>query len=255
MTPLDTTFSYPLVALEQTTSTNAYLQHLCGTPAAQPAEYTTVTARYQTAGKGQRGNSWEAEAGKNLLFSFLLYPRFMEARAQFALSQIVCLAVQQELSTHIAGVTVKWPNDIYCGERKIGGMLIENELQGHHIDRSVVGIGLNVNQTRFLSDAPNPVSLWQLTGRVYDCRALLAGIMRRVAARYEALRGGTLTVAGLSTLYARVLFRREGFHPYKDAAGLFQARLSQVEPDGRLVLQDTAGKLRSYLFKEVQHVL
>ncbi len=255
MTPLDTTFPYPLVALEQTSSTNAYLQRLCSTPAVEPAEYTTVTARYQTAGKGQRGNSWEAEAGRNLLFSFLLYPRFMEARAQFALSQIVSLAVQQELSTYIADVTVKWPNDIYCGQRKICGMLIENELQGRRIDRSVVGIGLNVNQTRFMSDAPNPVSLRQLTGRVYDCGALLAGILHRVAARYEALRGGTLTIAELSTLYARVLFRREGFHPYRDAAGLFQARLSRIEPDGRLVLQDTAGKLRSYLFKEVRNVL
>ncbi|MCD8309866.1 MAG: biotin--[acetyl-CoA-carboxylase] ligase [Prevotellaceae bacterium] len=252
-----TPFPYPLITLEETDSTNAFLQQLCDTAAVEPAEYTTVTTRYQSAGKGQRGNSWESEAGKNLLFSFLLYPRFMEARAQFALSQIVCLAVQEELSPLVddVAVTVKWPNDIYCGERKICGMLIENDLRGHLLHRTVVGIGLNVNQTTFLSDAPNPVSLYRLTGHTHELQPLLTGILQRVKARYEALRQGTLAVEALSALYARTLFRREGFHSYRDAGGLFQARLVGVEPDGRLRLQDAGGRLRLYLFKEVQYVL
>ena len=233
MKPCPDTFPFPLVALDETASTNQYLSQLCNQLQESVAELTTVTAEFQTAGKGQRGNTWEAEEGKNLLFSFVLYPSFLEARRQFILSQIVSLAIKEELSRWSDEITIKWPNDIYWKDKKICGILIENDLSGHHIRRSIAGIGININQEVFNSDAPNPVSLKQITGKEH-------------LAVYSD---------EISTRYARSLFRRRGLHPYEDANGKFLARLLRVEQDGRFVLEDEGGSEREYLFKEVQYIL
>ena len=248
---------FPIIELEETDSTNRYLSDLCDNAPSAPAEYTTVTARFQTSGKGQRGNSWESEAGQNLLFSTVLYPCFLEARRQFVLSQAVALSVKEELDTYTEGISIKWPNDIYRHEKKICGMLIENVLEGSRIGRCVIGIGLNLNQTVFHSPAPNPVSLKQITGYDYDAHAILDGILRRLQTHYEALRCDMegRYAAWVARSYADALFRREGLHLYEDAGGRFLARLADVEPDGRFVLQDETGRLRKYLFKEVRYIL
>lgn len=242
------------IALQETDSTNNHLSALC--EVGNVPELTTVTAEYQTAGKGQRGNSWESAAGANLLFSTVLYPRFLAARQQFVLSQLVSLSIKETLEACVGEVSIKWPNDIYCGERKICGILIENDLQGSQIGRCIVGVGLNVNQERFLSDAPNPVSLRQLTAREHDRYALLDDILQRLEQGYRQLVADTPSaVASLASRYAASLFRRTGFHRYADAQGPFLARVAGVEPDGRFLLEDESGRLRSYLFKEVQYLL
>lgn len=243
------------VALQQTDSTNRYLTDLCDGGGVE--EFTTVSAEFQTAGKGQRGNSWEAEAGANLLFSTLFYPRFLAARRQFLLSQLVSLSIKEVLDAYTADISIKWPNDIYWQERKICGILIENDLQGATIGRCIVGVGLNVNQERFLSDAPNPVSLRQITGRLHDRDTLLTDVVVRMQCHYRRLRDDAsgAYAAALADRYAAALFRREGFHRYVDADGSFKARLVGVEPDGRFCLEDRSGRLRRYLFKEVQYLL
>lgn len=257
MQPSAITPGFPLVELTQTDSTNRYLTQWCDDRRGQVPELTTVRADYQTAGKGQRGNSWESAPGCNLLFSFVLYPTFLEARRQFALSQLVSLAIKEELDGLTDSISIKWPNDIYWRDRKICGILIEHDLDGTHIGRSVAGIGLNVNQETFESDAPNPVSLLQITHTRHDLHALLCGIMDRVARYYDTLRRDTpeAWTRHVGQRYADALFRREGFHPYADAQGTFQARLLHVADDGRLTLQDDGGQLRSYLFKEVQFIV
>lgn len=249
--------TFPLINIDETDSTNHYLDQLCRNESARPAEYTTVTAQFQTAGKGQRGNSWESEGGKNLLFSYVLYPTFVEARHQFVLSQIASLAVKEELDQWTDGVSIKWPNDVYRDDCKICGMLLENDLCGAYIGRHIAGIGVNINQDTFRSNAPNPVSLKQITGREYDRSAILEGILQRVRDFYEQLRldADGRFQAALAERYAAALYRREGFHPYHDAEGDFMARLVCVEPDGRFVLEDEAGRVRKYLFKEVQYIL
>ena len=236
MKPCPDTFPFPLVALDETASTNQYLSQLCNQLQESVAELTTVTAEFQTAGKGQRGNTWEAEEGKNLLFSFVLYPSFLEARRQFILSQIVSLAIKEELSRWSDEITIKWPNDIYWKDKKICGILIENDLSGHHIRRSIAGIGININQDRY---------------------EILAHILRRVQIYYNSLQMEDFAVYSdeISTRYARSLFRRRGLHPYEDANGKFLARLLRVEQDGRFVLEDEGGSEREYLFKEVQYIL
>lgn len=257
MKPTPEIFPYPLIALEETDSTNRYLCQLCQNLQENVAPLTTVSAEYQTAGKGQRGNSWEAEAGKNLLFSLVLFPTGVEARRQFLLSQIVSLAIKEELSQWSEEISIKWPNDIYWQEKKICGILIENDLCGAYIGRCICGIGLNVNQEQFHSNAPNPVSLKQITGKEHNRHELLAEILNRISAYYEKLTSKNCLdfSAEIQVRYARSLFRRRGYHPYRDANGKFMARLLRVEPDGRFVLEDEYGKERTYLFKEVQYLI
>lgn len=248
-------YSFPLIDLKETDSTNRYLTQLCNQE--QVAEYTTVRADYQTAGKGQRGNTWESERGRNLMFSFVLYPTFLKASRQFLLSQLTALAVQETLDPWTEDIRIKWPNDIYWKEKKICGMLIENELSANSIARSIVGIGLNINQDDFRSDAPNPISLKQITGQEHDRTEILNGIMTRVKHYYQELQGpdSGKIASDIAQAYHQALFRREGWHPYEDVSGRFMARLLRVEEDGRYVLRDEAGKERGYLFKEVQYIL
>ena len=248
-------YSFPLIDLKETDSTNRYLTQLCNQE--QVAEYTIVRADYQTAGKGQRGNTWESERGRNLMFSFVLYPTFLKASRQFLLSQLTALAVQETLDSWTEDIRIKWPNDIYWKEKKICGMLIENELSANGIARSIVGIGLNINQDDFRSDAPNPISLKQITGQEHDRTEILNGIMTRVKHYYQELQGpdSGKIASDITQAYHQALFRREGWHPYEDVSGRFMARLLRVEEDGRYVLRDEAGKERGYLFKEVQYIL
>ena len=119
-------FPVPLIILPETDSTNNYLTQLCNEQQSAVREFTTVIAERQTAGKGQRGNSWESEDCRNITFSFVLYPTFIEARRQFILSQIVSLSIKEELDQWTEGISIKWPNDIYWNEKKICGILIEN---------------------------------------------------------------------------------------------------------------------------------
>lgn len=257
MTVLPENFPYPLMALAKTDSTNRYLNDWCNGHPDAVEELTTVCAEYQTAGKGQRGNSWEAADGKNLLFSFVLYPAFLEAGQQFILSQVISLGIKEALDNLVEGISIKWPNDIYWREKKICGILIENDLQGRYLNRSIAGVGLNVNQEVFHSDAPNPVSLKQITGQDYDRYELLADILTRIHDYYVRLRteNPVRFRPDISVRYAEALFRRDGWHLYTDSHGTFRARIVCVESDGRFVLEDEEKNLRHYLFKEVQYVV
>ena len=239
------------IFLSETNSTNSYLDELCNKTSV--AELTSVYTDFQTAGRGQRGNSWESEAGANLLFSFVLYPDFLEARKQFLLSQITALALQELLSQYTDEIRIKWPNDIYWKDKKICGTLIENDLNGVHISRSISGTGVNLNQESFLSDAPNPVSLFQITGRRYDRKEILCDFMERVAQYYTLLKDGETEL--IASRYQAVLYRKEGFHAYKDKDGSFRARICGIEPSGALILEDESGKRREYMFKEVSFEL
>ena len=234
MKPCPETFPYPLIVLDETDSTNRYISQLCNNPQKAVAELTTVSAEFQTAGKGQRGNSWEAEKEKNLLFSFVLYPTFLEARCQFILSQIISLSIKEELDRWSDEITIKWPNDIYWRDKKICGILIENDLSGHFIGRCISGVGININQKEFHSDAPNPVSLKQITGKEHNRHEILAHILKRVQIYYNGLQTEERNTyaAEISARYARALFRRRGFHLYEDANGKFSARLLRARERG-----------------------
>jgi BirA family transcriptional regulator, biotin operon repressor / biotin---[acetyl-CoA-carboxylase] ligase len=183
MMPFPDIFPVPLIHINETNSTNNYLQSLCSKQKME--ELTVVVADFQTSGRGQRGNSWESDPGKNLLFSTVIFPEFLEARRQFLISQVISLAIKEELDTYTTDISIKWPNDIYWKEKKICGMLIENDLMGRNISQSIAGIGININQEIFHSSAPNPVSLVQITGKEHDLFEILKNIMLRIQSYYS----------------------------------------------------------------------
>ena len=232
---------FNIIHIDETDSTNRWLKaHGEGT--------MVVVADYQTAGKGCGTNSWESERGKNLTFSVMLHPVEIPASGQFRISEAVSVALCTTLEAYIYNkVEIKWPNDIYVGDQKICGILIENRLQGTTIMDSIVGIGLNVNQQTFRSDAPNPVSMYQLVGHEMDRTALLDAFLKALD---EAMDSETV-----GTDYRSRLYRRDGFYDYRDGQGDFQAKLLNVLDDGRLVLLDTEGTARLYAFKEVQYII
>jgi BirA family biotin operon repressor/biotin-[acetyl-CoA-carboxylase] ligase len=205
-------------------------------------------AEYQTAGKGCGANSWESERGKNLTFSMLIHPEEVPANEQFWITQVASVAMCETLKQYgCEEVSIKWPNDIYVGDRKICGMLIENRLQGSMIKDCIIGIGLNVNQRTFKSDAPNPVSLYQLLGQETDLEELLKAFLDAFDTAY---RSKTTCFT-----YKEMLFRKGKDSLYEDKNSRFTATLTDVLPDGRLLLVDKQGQERLYAFKEVQFII
>lgn len=243
--------------LQTVHSTNSYLKELNGGDASFNMEL--ATAEFQTAGRGQKGNSWESDEGANLLFSILLHPTYVQASKQFCISQAIALAVVDALKeiVHDPSIaepfTVKWPNDIYWGSKKIAGILIENELYGSTIKDCIIGVGLNVNQQLFKSDAPNPISLYNILGVEVDREELLNTVIRNFIRNIIMIE--SKQTAQLHNSYMQTLFRKEGFHKYRDEDGKFMAAIHSVRDDGRLILLDANGKERVYEFKEVAIVL
>lgn len=246
-----------IVKLQEVDSTNRYLsQHSDEFP-----ELSAVIAGSQTAGRGQRGNSWESEPGLNATLSIIVHPaQWVKPSEQFVISQVVAVALVETLRMYMPELTpeiaVKWPNDIYVGDRKICGILIENVIQGGSLVRSIIGIGLNVNQQAFLSDAPNPVSMAMLTGKTYDVELVARSVCDSVE---RFLRGycNPPRHARLRSRYFSMLWRSSGYHPYMDAATgqRFDGRISNIASDGRITLTDRYGTPRTYAFKEVRAVL
>lgn len=233
--------------LKETESTNNHLRRLLDKE--QLPEGSLVVTDFQTAGKGQVGNSWESEAGMNLMFSLLLYPDFIPANRQFLISQIASLSVKETLDAYTDFIQVKWPNDIYWKDRKICGMLIENDLSGQLLYCSIIGIGLNLNQSLFRSNAPNPISLTQITGKKYDREEVLNRFLRIFFQYYCLLLQEK--EEEVRTAYMQALYHGEGYHRYRDGQGQFEARIQAIEPTGHLILQLRDGEQRRYAFKEV----
>lgn len=204
----------------------------------------------QTQGRGQVGNCWESESGMNISMTVVFRPQELPARQQFALSMVVALGTCDCISRHVAGCSVKWPNDIYVGDQKISGILIEHTIMGACVGTSLCGIGVNVNQSHFLSDAPNPVSLLQLTGREMPLFEVLTELLDCIGKRYEYVHD----YAVLERDFLKVLYRCEGIHDWEDEQGIFRASISGVNEYGQLVLLDAVGTERVYGFKEVRYL-
>ena len=248
-----------IVELDTVDSTSNYLAHL----SAEGAPHgTVVTTHSQTAGRGQRGNTWEAEPGMNITMSMLLRAPWLPAVAparQFALSEHVALAVAsviRPLLPRPEELAVKWPNDIYIGDRKIAGILLECAITTDGISRMVAGVGLNVNQTRFVSDAPNPISLAMITGRTYPLRPLLTEMAEAIM-RFPALSEEEYPFPDTHRSYMATLWRREGLHGYRDkeTGEEFEAAIEGVMPDGHLQLRHPDGRLTLHPFRTLTALL
>ena len=239
-----------IIQLQEVDSTNNYLRAL--QQKEEQEEGTVVAAYEQSAGRGQRGNTWEAEAGKNLTFSMIFHPQELIASDQFIISQLVSTAIKEVLDHYIPDVSIKWPNDIYYQDKKIGGILIENDLSGYEVFQTIIGIGINVNQDLFLSNAPNPVSMFQITGKEYDLEKLLNEFASQIYINYLDMLDGA--EHEIKEVYKNSLYRSKGMHAYEDENGTFLAEIVKTESTGHLVLRDSEGIIRRYAFKEVRFV-
>lgn len=251
--------------IKQTNSTSTLLRERYSDD--MPNLYV-IRTDYQTSGRGQAGNGWESEAGKNLLFSILLRCQSLSAGEQFSLTMLMSVTMIELLSRYLPTdrLSIKWPNDVYYGDRKVCGILVENTLMGGLVDHSIVGIGLNVNQLEFHSDAPNPVSMRQITGEIYDVAGLLDEYLKILECRLPMLSDSTL-----KSLYLACLYRRKGFYPYierevnttptsialvsEHSFGSFLAEFVGVTPSGELLLRTQSGEIKSYHFKQIRYII
>ena len=264
---LDDSPWFRMVELDEVTSTNDFLKAY--RPVGPERRITLVTAEYQTAGRGAGQNRWESRRGENLVFSLMVHPRHIPADRVFVMSEIMVLAIRDALDfqfparpegglAELSGarnsnfqLKIKWPNDIYWGDKKICGILIENELQGGRIERCVMGVGINVNQTEFESNAPNPVSLAQILGHEVERRFVLEQVVEYFDRYYRWTEEGRQDEP--HRMYLSHLYRRDQQHRFADANGEFLGTIVDVEPDGHLIIVDETGKNRRYAFKEVEH--
>ena len=236
---------YRHIHIEETTSTNLIARDM----ETEDDETVVITTDFQTDGKGQGSNKWESEKGKNLLFSIITPTLSIESRKQFLISMAMANAIYDVLVDNgIKGVSIKWPNDIYAGNYKISGTLIENRLAGCVIRRSIIGVGLNVNQSVFISDAPNPTSMTNLTGKQYDLHCIMDGIIHNFK-RMTYMASSAPDI--LKIMYMERMYRKDGMHRYYDRNGSFLASSEGVTDSGCLMLKDESGNIRQYGFKEV----
>jgi BirA family biotin operon repressor/biotin-[acetyl-CoA-carboxylase] ligase len=214
------------------------------------AEGAVVVCREQTAGRGQRDNRWESAPGMNLTMSLILRPVDMATDKLFFLSKVFSLAVVKSLNHYNIDASIKWPNDIYVGTRKIAGILIEHSFCGNNLVFSVIGLGLNVNQTLFPSMDILPASMALETGKnSYDLNEILSSVLANFSALYES--SGDVAGSG----YMEKLYRRKGYFPYMTKDGnTLTAKICDVADSGELILKDKNGKLHSFLFKEIKYI-
>jgi len=240
-----------LLTLKEVNSTNDFLKNLLSNSKPLP-EGTVIMAETQFAGRGQQQNKWHSEPGKNLTFSILLNPSFLPLEEQFDLTRAISLGVTDALEPLLGEqLKIKWPNDIYYDDKKLGGMLIENLIQGNHIKSAIIGIGLNINQEKFPDDAGNATSLKQILQKDYDLRRLLADICSHIESWYLNLLAGkkeTVRIAYLDRLYAMNeprLFKAEG--------EVFEGVIKSVRNNGLLVV-NTNNHEREFSLKEIEFI-
>ena len=217
-------------------------------------EGDVVWADFQTAGRGQRGHEWHSRKGENLTFSAVLEPTFLPIPNQFSVSEVVALSLVDMLADYAIEAKIKWTNDIYVGDRKLVGILIEHSLAPKTLRRTIAGIGINVNQTEFDPSIPNPVSMAQLLGRELDAEEVLECFLTHLQRNYEVLREGGAEV--LHSRYNSLLYRLNEYHTYALPSGeKFKAAIRGTEPSGALKLEDETKKIKDYLFKEVEFII
>lgn len=248
--------AFRILRFQTLPSTNGWaLEHL-----GELDNLSVVRADCQTDGRGQRGNRWLSAPGENLTFSVVLRQdglpglaqKGLPARDQMRLTALASVALRETMCGLDIPARIKWPNDIYAGDRKLAGMLIENRLEGGRIAASVIGIGLNVNQTAFPGELMNPTSMQRLSGHPFDCDAVLEAFLERFSAWLPHLCSD-----GLWEAYSSDLWGLGERRQWSDCASgeTFSGTLTGVSPDGRLRVTADDGTLRTFAFKEIGYIL
>jgi BirA family biotin operon repressor/biotin-[acetyl-CoA-carboxylase] ligase len=238
-----------LVSLKEVDSTNTFLKNILSNSKPVP-DGTVIMAETQYAGRGQRENMWHAEPGKNLTFSLLLKPGFLSAQQQFDLTRAVSLGVYDALYPLLRdSLKIKWPNDIYYGDKKLGGMLIENILHGSQIKSAIIGIGLNVNQENFPDNAVNATSIKNILQRDYELKNILAEICNNIEAYYLHLKAGRFE--HVRNIYLSRLYWLNEQRQFKSNGQVFDGVIKNVKDNGLLVIDQNGGE-QVYNLKEIE---
>lgn len=218
---------------------------------------SVIAAENQTAGKGQRGNTWESESGRNLTFSAVIKftgEHRLNISEQFILTVAATCAVADYLESHGVGCSIKWPNDIWHGKRKICGMLIENKVLGTELAASVIGIGINLNQKEFPGGLTNPVSLSMITGMEYDIKTELEKVLEFLSSRLSQI---FTSRQSLENDYLERLYQRGDIRDYRNlvTGEIFKGRILGAGPDGYLQMEMSDGSRASFGFKEIGYII
>jgi len=239
-----------LITLKEVDSTNTFLKNLVSNSKPLP-EGTVIMAESQYAGRGQQQNGWHSQAGKNLTFSLLLNPSFLPVTQQFDLTRVISLGVFNALEALLGDrLKIKWPNDIYYGDKKLGGILIENLLQGSLIKQAVIGIGINVNQLEFPDWVPNPISINQILQQDYDLQLLLSQICRHIEAWYLKLRAGKTEL--IREAYLNSMYWLNETHLFRSNGDVFSGKIKNIENNGLLVVNNNIETEFKFTFKEIE---
>jgi len=255
---MDTLFiGQKIIELHTVDSTNSYAIELLKKESLP--EGTLIWSKNQTSGRGQRGNKWDSEPFKNGTFSIILKPSFLPVDEQFYLNKIVSLAVADFVSdilknTHPNNtVAIKWPNDIYVGDKKLAGILIENSLRNNHINNSVIGIGININQTQFNSNVQNPISLKLICENDFNIENCIAELCSYFEARYLQLKSNHLEK--INKEYEKKLYRYGEWANFSIGEKVFKARITGISKEGMLIIETPDAKKHDYGFKEIASVI
>ncbi|MBO7440197.1 MAG: biotin--[acetyl-CoA-carboxylase] ligase [Bacteroidales bacterium] len=214
-----------------------------------------IRADFQTDGRGQRGNTWYSPNAMNLMFSYVFFPTKLEVRNQFMLSQASAIAVAEYLKQKgVEDVSIKWPNDVYVGMKKICGMLIENTVSGHYIRYSIIGIGLNINQTTFPDNLPNPISLTKCTGKQYDLDQEFSTIIEILRQKIYDISASNAET--LMSQYKSIMLGLDRTLIYRSGGKVFKGIIRDVDRHGMLTVEDAETNVQqSYAFNEVNLVI
>ena len=244
-------YSITVKHLDVVDSTNRYLRDEADNLWVNGKDIVAVTAAHQTAGRGQRGNVWFSREGENLLLSMLVRPGCtLEATNQFLLSQAVAVSLHAAMKCYGIETKLKWPNDIYVGNRKLAGILVELDYSGVYVEQAIIGIGLNVNQTEFPQMDRVPVSIKMLLGKDIPVEDVLRDVLCLFNHYYQEMRFGCRKA--ISAEYRELLLGLGEQREYVDTEGAFTAVIEGVEPTGHLLLRRSDGTLSRYAFKEVE---
>ena len=249
MMPSPDTFPVPLIHINETNSTNNYLQSLCSEQKVE--ELTVIVADFQTSGRGQRGNSWESDPGKNLLFSTVIFPEFLEARRQFLISQVISLAIKEEFDTYTTDISIKWPNDVVVSHKKICGILTEMGVQDGKIREVVIGVGLNVNLKEIQGELKDKAtSLYLETGKTYDRNRLIGLVMEKFEINYEKFVQ-TCDLSMMLDDYNMLLANKSQPVRVLDKISPYEGVALEIDKDGALLVRVQSGEIRKVCSGEV----
>ena len=237
-----------IIYQETMPSTNTYATNLLKYK--RPPEGTIISTKYQTAGRGHGANKWESKRGENLTISIVLYPVFLKANEQFLLSMAISLGIKDFLELYTPDNSIKWPNDIYVSDDKIAGILIENSISGNNFDYCIAGIGININQEKFTKDAPNPISLVQITGRKHSLDDSLNLLCRHLDFRYNQLKE-VKNRQNIKANYLNKLYHYQEFVQFRHENKKFTAKITGIDQSGRLIIRHKNGKTEKFGFHEV----